>query len=130
MLNSFSGSFVRQAYSTRTCGQILDKFGDHLLSCGQGSARTRRHLALCDVVFHTLLVDNSDTRREQRCSFRDGSRQGDVYHRWDDLSTFQFGIPFSLLSLMRQLVIQKQKYEQRTVYTKSQFVTVEACSFH
>ena len=42
-----------------TCGQVLDEFGDHLLSFGQGSARIRHHDALCNVVFHTLLIGNS-----------------------------------------------------------------------
>ena len=46
-----------------SCGQILDKFGDHLLGCSQNNIRTRRHDALFDVLFHALLVDNGNCRR-------------------------------------------------------------------
>ena len=47
-----------------TCGQILGQFGDHLLSCGHGNLRTKRDDSFCDVIFHALLLDNSQTRRE------------------------------------------------------------------
>ena len=62
-----------------SCGIVVDRFGDHLLGCGHGPMRIRRHDALCDIVFHALLQDNSGCKREQRC----GSgldRPGDVYH--------------------------------------------------
>ena len=62
-----------------SCGNVVDRFGDHLLGCGHGPMRIRRHDALCDIVFHALLQDNSGCKREQRC----GSgldRPGDVYH--------------------------------------------------
>ena len=62
-----------------SCGNVVDRFGDHLLGCGHGPMRIRRHDALCDFVFHALLQDNSGCKREQRC----GSgldRPGDVYH--------------------------------------------------
>ena len=39
-----------------------------------------RHDALCDVIYHTLLQDNTGCRKEQRCA---GSRldcPGDVFH--------------------------------------------------
>ena len=74
--------------STRcSCGTVVDCFGDHLLSCGHGPMRIRRHDALCDVIYHALLQDNSGCRREQRCgSGRD--RPGDVYH-----PDFLFGKP-------------------------------------
>ena len=43
----------------------VDRFGDHLLGCGHGPMRIRRHDALCDIVFHhaALLQDNSGCRR-------------------------------------------------------------------
>ena len=49
--------------------------------------RIRRHDALCDVIYHALLQDNSGCKREQRC----GSGldcPGDVYH-----PDFLFGKP-------------------------------------
>ena len=62
-----------------SCGSVVDQFGDHLLGCGHGPMRIRRHDALCDIVFHALLQDNSGCKREQRCG---GTldRPGDVYH--------------------------------------------------
>ena len=36
------------------CGQVLDSYGDHLLGCGEGNWRNRRHNALADVVFEAL----------------------------------------------------------------------------
>ncbi|XP_062506000.1 uncharacterized protein LOC134182590 [Corticium candelabrum] len=61
------------------CGHILDVFGDHALGCSS-SLRIRRHDALCDTVYHWLLVDNSGVRREQRCSSQSMDRPGDVFH--------------------------------------------------
>ena len=57
----------------------MDLFGDHVLGCGHSPMRIRRHDALCDIVFHALLQDNSDCEREQRCGSR-LDRPGDVYH--------------------------------------------------
>ena len=48
-----------------SCGSVVDRFGDHLLGCGHGPMRIRRHDALCDIVFHALLQDNSGCKREQ-----------------------------------------------------------------
>ena len=62
-----------------SCGQILDKFGAHLLGCGQNNIRTRRHDALCDVLFHALLVDNGNCRKEQRCNTDTCARLGDIF---------------------------------------------------
>ena len=50
-----------------SCGQIIDQFGDHLLGCGQGPLRTKRHDALRDVIWHALLMDNKGDVREQHC---------------------------------------------------------------
>ena len=60
------------------CGQVLDKFGDHLLGCRKISLRSRRHDALRDVIFQALLVHDKGTRREQRSSSENYSRPGDV----------------------------------------------------
>ena len=60
------------------CGHELDIFGDHALGCGP--LRIKRHDALCDVIFHWLLLDNSNVRREQRCSSHSMTRPGDVFH--------------------------------------------------
>ena len=62
-----------------SCGSVVDQFGDHLLDCGHGPLRIRQHDALCDIVFHALLQDNSGCKRGQHC----GSGldcPGDVYH--------------------------------------------------
>ena len=42
--------------------------------------RIKRHDALCDTVFHALIVDNSGCRCEQCCSSDINSRPGDVFH--------------------------------------------------
>ena len=61
------------------CGQVLDKFGDHL-GCRKICLHSRRHDALRDVIFQALLVHDKGTRREQRSSSENYSRPGDVYH--------------------------------------------------
>ena len=63
-----------------TCRQHIDPFGDHLISCGTGPERTRRHNALAEVIFQALLVKNKDVVKEVRCSGSDESRPGDVFH--------------------------------------------------
>ena len=62
------------------CGQIIDVYGDHVLGCGFGPLRIKRHDALCEVIFHNLLIDSPGVLREQHCSFSKGDRPGDVYH--------------------------------------------------
>ena len=62
------------------CGQTLDPFGNHLLSCCHGPLCVRRHNALCEIIFHALLSDCKNVKLEQRCSGEDGRRPGDVYH--------------------------------------------------
>ena len=71
-----------------SCSHHLDRFGDHLLSLGQGDWRTWHHEALCDVILHQLLVDNAKCRKEQRCSSDNSMRPGDVF-RVD----FEQGLP-------------------------------------
>ena len=51
------------ASATCTCGQVLDAYGDHILGYHYGPLRIKRHEALCDTVFHALIVDNSGCRR-------------------------------------------------------------------
>ena len=42
------------------CGSSLDEFGDHRLGCDQKTNLViKQHDALCDTLFHTLLVDDS-----------------------------------------------------------------------
>ena len=63
------------------CGHVLDTFGDHGLSCGIGPTRTKRHDSLRDILWHALLTDNSDVKKEQRTGGQDSShRPGDIYH--------------------------------------------------
>ena len=47
------------------CGQVLDKFGDHLLGCRKISLLSRHHDALRDVIFQALLVDDKGTGRDK-----------------------------------------------------------------
>ena len=71
------------------CGSSLDEFGDHLLGCDQKTNLViERHDVLCDTLFHTLLVDDSRCRREQRCTTTSNSRPGDIFH-----PNFQCGLP-------------------------------------
>ena len=42
--------------------------GDHLLGCGHGPLRIRRHDALLQVLHHALLSDHPGVRIEQRCA--------------------------------------------------------------
>ncbi len=42
------------------CGHELDIFGDHALGCGP--LRIKQHDVLCDIIFHWLLLDNSNVR--------------------------------------------------------------------
>ena len=62
-----------------SCGHLTDQFGDHLVGCDHGSMGIHRHDALCDVMYHALLQDNSGCRREQHHGPH-LDRPGDVYH--------------------------------------------------
>ena len=71
--------FPAPQHSVRcVCGHELDIFGDHTFGCGP--LRIKRHDTLCDVIFHWLLLDNSNVRREQRCSSHSMTIPGDVFH--------------------------------------------------
>ena len=53
------------------CGHIVDQFGDHVLSCGNGPLRTKRHDGLRGIIWHALHTDNSEVKNEQRIGGRD-----------------------------------------------------------
>ena len=63
-----------------SCGQVLDSYGDHLLGCGEGNWRNRRHNTLADVAFEALLSDNANCSCEQRLCGDSNARPGDIYH--------------------------------------------------
>ena len=62
------------------CGSIIDPHGDHLLGCGYDSALNRHHNALCDTIWHALLIHNKAAKREQTCSSNSTARPGDIFH--------------------------------------------------
>ena len=62
-----------------SCGTVIDDFGDHILGCGSGPMRIRRHDVICDVIWHALLQDHSGCKKEQQCGF-DLDHPGDVFH--------------------------------------------------
>ena len=54
--------------------------GDHLLVCGHGPLRIRRHDALRQVLYHALLNDHPGVRIEQLCGSDRQLRPGDVFY--------------------------------------------------
>ena len=62
-----------------SCGQVIDCFGDHLLGCGQGPLRIKRHDSIRDIIWQSLILDNPQTSKEQRCD-SSNSRPGDILH--------------------------------------------------
>ena len=62
------------------CGSVIDPIGVHLLSCGHGPYRIRRHDTLRDTIYQALLLDNKEVRREQKLSGTTQERPGDIYH--------------------------------------------------
>ena len=62
----------------------VDQFGDHLLGCEHGPMRIHRHDALCDVIYHALLQDNTGFHKEQRCAGSRLDRPGGVFHPGPD----------------------------------------------
>ena len=62
------------------CGQVINRFGGHLLMCSYDSTMLKRHNALCDILWYALLSDNNSCRREQNCSANHQSCPGDIYH--------------------------------------------------
>ncbi len=63
-----------------SCGRVIDCFGDHLLRCGHGYLRSKRHDVQRDIIYHALLVDNEGAQLEQRCGQDSNSRPGDIFH--------------------------------------------------
>ena len=63
-----------------TCLSSIDCFGDHLLGCSHGPMRIRRHDALVNIFHYALLQDHPGVLKEQRASFDDSSRPGDIFH--------------------------------------------------
>jgi len=63
-----------------TCLSSIDAFGDHLLGCSHGPMRIRRHDALADIIYKALSQDHPGVLKEQRVSYSDGLRPGDVFH--------------------------------------------------
>ena len=61
------------------CGQVIDCYGDHLLGCGQGPLRIKRHDSIRDIIWQSLILDNPQTSKEQRCD-SSNSRPGDILH--------------------------------------------------
>ena len=58
----------------------MDCFGDHVLGCGHGPLHIKRHNAISEVIWHALLVDDRDSKREQKCGGESNNRPGDVFH--------------------------------------------------
>ena len=71
-----------------TCLSTYDNHGDHLLGCSQGPMRICRHDALVNIIYNSLSQDHPGVLREQRASYDDGLRPGDVFH-----PDFQHGRP-------------------------------------
>ena len=57
----------------------IDCYGDHLLGCGQGPLRIKRHDSIRDIIWQSLILDNPQTSKEQRCD-SSNSRPGDILH--------------------------------------------------
>jgi len=62
------------------CLSSIDSFGDHLLGCSHGPMRIRRHDALADIIYKALLQDHPGVLKEQRVSYNDALRPGDIFH--------------------------------------------------
>ena len=87
-----------------TCLSSIDRFGDHLLGCSRGPMRIRHHDTLVSIISNALSKDHpgvlkeqalpsvyalqcltgkEDKNRkskEQRASYDDGLRPGDIFH--------------------------------------------------
>ena len=86
-LRYWLGILLFPASARCSCGTVIDGFGDHVLGCDDGPLRIRRHDAICDVIWHALVQDNSSCKKEQCCG-TDLDHPGDVFH-----PDFQFGRP-------------------------------------
>ena len=63
-----------------TCLSPIDCFGDHLLGCSHGPMRICRHDSLVDILCNALSQDHPGVLKEQRASYNDGLRPGDIFH--------------------------------------------------
>ena len=63
-----------------TCLSSIDSFGDHLLGCSHGPMRIRLHDTLVNIIYNALSQDNPGVLKEQRASYDDGLRPGDIFH--------------------------------------------------
>ena len=67
---------------------ILCMIGNYLLLCWhnfgnnfcENNSRTSRHDALVNIIYNALSQDHPGVLKEQRVSYDDGSRPGDVFH--------------------------------------------------
>ena len=67
--------------SSQLCTYLssIDCFGDHLLGCSHGPMRICRDDVLFIILHHALLQDHPEALKEQRTSFDDNSRPGDIF---------------------------------------------------
>ena len=85
-----------------TCLSSIDNFGDHLLSCSQ---RIRRNDALINIIYNVLSQDHPGVLKEQRASYDDGSRPGDVF-----ILIFRMAVQLSLTSLCALSLCNHQQF--------------------
>ena len=71
---------LRRAAQECTCLSTIDNYGDHLLGCSQGPMRIHRHDTLVNIIYNALSQDHPGVLKEQRASYDDGLRPGDVFH--------------------------------------------------
>mmetsp|Transcript_18456 Transcript_18456/g.23873 ORF Transcript_18456/g.23873 Transcript_18456/m.23873 type:complete len:393 (-) Transcript_18456:171-1349(-) len=71
--------------SISKCSKILDKYGDHALSCAYGGDRIYRHNALRDSIFHMLRRVGFDAKLEKKGLLVDSNEKpGDIFvHSFD-----------------------------------------------
>ena len=73
-------------FSSQSCnlrcifGHVLDKYLDHLLSCGKRFLRTKRHNAYETCHFSIQSLIHSDCKIEQGCSLNNYKKPGDLFH--------------------------------------------------
>ena len=111
----FRGSHLQSC----TCRSPLDQHGDHLLGCGQGPLRIRRHDALCNIVYHALSQDNSSVRREERIWGDSRDRPGDIFHPdFDDGHPTYFAFLYvtrcnrAILTVLLRMLVQLLSLEK------------------
>ena len=63
-----------------TCLSPIDCFGDYLLGCSHGPMRICHRDSLVDIFYNALSQDHPGVLKEQRASYNDGLRPGDIFH--------------------------------------------------